>query len=138
MASKLLSYSDQRDFDTKGEGGVSNAGLGRAAATAIERAIADDPTKAKTYKYLRPAFVNKTEKYISCKFNIDHLTDEEKQKAEQLLREALPNRFLKITNSTANTGGRGFTWQEPKVLVRFTQKAPPVCSKCGTPINTHA
>jgi len=100
---------------------LSNAQLGRIAASAVRHALGK-----KDYP-LSPNYINKTEKYISCKFLIDHLTPDQMQKAEEYLRVEVPNRFLKITNSIANCGdvrcGIVTEWQEPKVLFRFTQAA---------------
>lgn len=133
-----LDYCDRKDYNAKGENGLSNAALGRVASSAIEDAILQTRPKARKKQpdrlYIRPAFVNKTEKYVSVKFLIDHLTDEQMEIATKELKDTLPERFVTITNSTANSGGRGMTWQEPKVLVRFTQKPVPKCPHCGKEI----
>jgi hypothetical protein len=135
MTIKIQYLDDRRAFKTQGENGLSNAALGRVAGAAIELALLKTIPKYKGKQqgqlYIRPDFVNKTEKYISAKFMMDHLTDEQMKIATKELKNTLPERFLTITNSTANTGGRGIIWKEPKVLVRFTQKPEPKCPHCG-------
>lgn len=120
-----LSYYDAKQLKEKGENGIANTVLRDVAIDAIKEVMGDEMNWKPT------AWVNKTEKYISVKLEIDHLTDKEIVKVGKLISKYLPNRFLKITNSTALTGGRGAIFPEPKVLVRFTQKSAPICPHCG-------
>lgn len=94
--------------------------LGREAVQVVKRVA----------KLLSPPhyYVNKTAKYVSIKIVTDHLTDEQLAKAKKML-ESNP-RFLKVHNGTSKcsacrmSGELFFSveWDEPKVMVRFTQK----------------
>lgn len=104
----------------------TNAYLGRAATDIVETVSG---TRALTH------YVNKTKKYISIKIVQRHMTDQELEKAADVLREKFPDRFLTVYNAWAQDSRAQYMftsdrvdvypselYREPKVLVRFTQE----------------
>jgi len=90
---------------------ISMAQLGRDAARVI--------TRVTGRKHEPIHWVNKTEKYVSIKMEITHLTADQINIASAALDALHPDRFIKITNGTAHPGS---CWPPcDKVMVRFTQ-----------------
>ena len=93
---------------------TSMAQLGRDATDAVQT------VKDSGYGVLRH-YVNKTQKYVSIKLVVKHLTDEQIDKVAEILHNKHPDRFLVVYNNTAHPASRGMSWTEDKVNVRFTQ-----------------